>query len=815
MPSNSIASEKRYPPFRSAFAQGLLLLAAMAAVFLAGNLRQGATGVFFTMAGALMVFLAPNRVVPWQYWLLSGAMLVSAMLCLLPQAWFYAPPWRVGLQEFQGLPDLPYVTLALRETVYWIILLAGAIMIGLFSLGHPVRSGVKVYLGCLGTMACAAYAGISIYAKHTGWEFPFFDKNGWSPPDFGFFPNRNHTAALLVTGAILALGVIRDAWASRRPLVFVLAGGSLALCVHALLFYSISRGGVVFLIVGVVLWVAFLGRSHISIPLLVSSLVVGVVLVGLFLATEGMARDRVLELIGVRPPTGAINATDTTEPGDKTPAAFSDFRMNIFQDAWRIVRDYPLTGVGLGTFGYVSPFYVNASIGEAIPIHPESDWLMAATESGLLFPVFALALLFILLRDLFSFRKSATWPLRWGLASAALVAVLHATVDVPLHRVELGWWVLALTGLAFGNPSPTGTERNASWIVQRLVFGAAGAGLFAMGLLLIRAQWFGETPFPPYRAALVVNQMRQLAAAGKFQEAVVLARSEIPLSPMAVGLYRELGYRVIKNGGNPEVADAVFAAERALNPVSAQLAFDQGLLWLGDDPKRSAVLWADALKKSIRIKQGGGYARPDEFYSRMLSMARQNPEMLKTLEACSQLSPELWLVWISQAKGDRLEEVAKNKDFLDSLDANERRKFVSTWWHSGNKESLEQFLNDNPHWQDAAWGLRVRQMVALKDFKGAVEAARERYSIDLELPKITPEAEAATEPPLCLANRVAYFAARGNLVSARRMISESTQAREPEGFRLQCVLALRAGDWPSAWKAMESYLRLTKRGDLP
>jgi hypothetical protein len=66
-----------------------------------------------------------------------------------------------------------------------------------------------------------------------------------------------------------------------------------------------------------------------------------------------------------------------------------------------------------------------------------------------------------------------------------------------------------------------------------------------------------------------------------------------------------------------------------------------------------------------------------------------------------------------------------------------------------------------------------------------------------------------------LAETVSSLALRGNLVTARRMIQESIQSREPEGIRLQCILAMMSNDWAAAWKSMEAYLRETKRGNLP
>jgi hypothetical protein len=791
-----------YPPFRSALVQVLLVLGAMAAVFLAGSARQGATGIFFVFSGMAMIVFAPNRVVPLRYWMLCAGILAASALSLLPQSWFPTPEWRLALLQYQAFPSLPWISLAPRETIYWMALLFGALLTGLFSLGHPVRSGVKVYVALLGLLACAGYAALAIYARTTGWEYPFFDKRGWSPPEFGFFPNRNHTAALLVTGSVLALGIIREAWSMRRPFVFLLAVGSLGLCVYSLLFYSISRGGVIFLVIGVLLWLVALGRTHRSLPLLVSSLAIAGTLVWIFLISEGEARNRTLEFLGV-------------EDGTKVGLFAGDLRSKIFLDTLHIIRDYPLTGTGLGTFGYVFPFYMQASIDEAMPIHPESDWLMLAAEAGIPALLFALALLALLIRDIFRLREGGGWPLRWGVVAAALAAMLHGFVDVPLHRIELGWWVLVLAGLAFGNPSPTQTEKSSAWLVQRLVFGIGGAVLLAGGSILIRSQWFHEHPFPPYRGKIVVEKIRKLNAEGRFQEAATLGHSELSLSPMERGLYRELGYSEITGNGDPQVVDAAFAAERALNPVSAKIPYDQGTLWIRNDPARTAPLWGEALKKHARIEQGGGYANLVEYYRTLLSQARAHPPLFQSLGEFATLSPDLQIVWMASSPNARMEDAIKDPTFLKMLTPGQRRDFLISWFNRGAKSELEEFLRANPDWEDAAWPVRVRRMVAQKEYAAAIAAVGARYKIDLTLPVLSSDALQSDEPPLDLAARVAYFVAKGNSVTARRELAESAQSNQPEGLRLRCILALQAGDAAKAWSAMDAYLRETKRGNFP
>ncbi len=805
--SSGSTQQKTYPPIRSTAVQGLLILGAMVAVFLAGSVRQGATGIFFVVAGAVMVFLAPNRIVPWRYWILCGGILLCALSSLLPQAWFYTPPWRLGLQNLQALPPLPLVTMVPRESGFWLIILAATLLIGLFSIGHPLRSSVKIYLALLGTLACGLYAALALFAKMTGWEYPFFDRGGWAPPDFGFFPNRNHTASLLVTGSILALGVIREAWVTKKTGVFLLAAGALSLCVYSLMFQSMSRGGVVFLLVGAVIWVLAMGKSHRSIPLMVSFAAIAIALLIYFFTGEGSSKWRILEMVGIQGKQVEVGAAESPV----AELAFSDMRSKIFYDTARMIWDYPFTGTGLGSYAYVYPLYAKKSIREAVAMHPESDWLMIAAESGLPCLICVALLLGVLLRDMRDLRGSPTWSLRWGIICGVLVAILHGLVDVPIHRIELGWWFLVLAGLAFGCPTANRAERNAQWVVQRGIFAVGGGAVFTIGVLLIGAQWFSLPPFPPYRAAAVLQEMRQLDFAEKKKDAINLARLEIPLSPISRGLYRELSAYLLKNGGDPNEVEAIFAIERALNPVSAKLPHSQGKAWLASDPLRAAPLWGEAIQKQMRIHNAGVYANVEEMFGNMLGAARSHPGLATALGAYARTSPTTWLIWIAGAPKGSIEEASKDTQFLDQLDHGEKRKFLTTWWNVGDRQAMESFLAANLGWAEAAWPIRVRQWLDKKDFQAAVLAVQERYKIDLNLP----EPKASDDASMNLAETVSSLAQRGNLVTARRMVQESIQEREPEGFRLQCILAMASHDWAAAWKSMEAYLRETKRGHLP
>jgi hypothetical protein len=106
-------------------------------------------------------------------------------------------------------------------------------------------------------------------------------------------------------------------------------------------------------------------------------------------------------------------------------------------------------------------------------------------------------------------------------------------------------------------------------------------------------------------------------------------------------------------------------------------------------------------------------------------------------------------------------------------------------------------------------------MVREKRYEAAIDAVQKRYGIELSLPVVSAEALQSGEIPTDLSSRVAYFVAKGNVVTARREAAESARSNQPEGLRLQCILALQAGDAKAAWSALEGYLKQTKRENFP
>jgi len=795
-----------------------MLLAAGASVFLAGGPVQGALGIFLAVAGVTMVVLPPVSQVPKWNWILGGLAVASASLALLPAALLSMPEWRRSLEALPALHMASTISVSPQETVFWLLNFAAAVVVALYLLGHPVRFPATLWLAIAASAASAAYAALAIHASSTGWKYPFFEEDGFSRSVFGFFPNRNQTATFLVTGCILCPGILVTAWKTRCWAAMVAGAAALAINAGALLFFSSSRGGIVFLFLGLILWLAGLGHVHSSRPLWISVLSVTAMAVCFFSLSDGPARERMLALVGKSAPaTQMADAAAQTPPpvsSASAPPTYPDFRILIYLDTLDMVKDFPLTGIGLGNYAWVYPFYSRLSLREAVAIHPESDWLLLATEAGPSTLVLLLGWLFLLVRSLLARdRTTPGWPVRWGIAAAALTAIAHGLVDVPLHRVGLGWWILVLAGLGLGGIPNSGASRGG--LVSRRFFLPAGALVFLLGAGLILAQWFGGTPSPPFLARATLKQVVQLSREGDLAAAESAALDALDVLPMARGLYFQLGLLLYSSGATISEVESVFAVERALDPGRPQIPYDQGQIWRNTDPVRTAELWNEAIARHEAIHLAGGFPeRPAwHVYQGMLGQAKKDPDLLNALGTIARRRPTYRLLWIAIPENNIafVEQAASDPVFLDALSEAEKGMFLGILETRCGREALNGFLKNRVGWDAAAWPIRVRQMIAAHDYSTAIRTVCERYQIELKLPPAPVDASA---PPGDPESACAYYLQRGNTVTARRILADAAASGSKDAIRLQAALAVQAGNLPEAWKYLEAFLKATGRGNL-
>ena len=809
-PSPDIA-QRQTSPFSTA-AHLLLLLGVIAGVSLAGVWEDGSIAAFLAATGLALLVCPPRIRVDGKIWIAAGALLFTASLALLPQNWFGTPEWRQQLIA-AGVPLPASISATPRETLFWLAILALALGTILFALAHPLRSRTQLALSLIVVLVCALYAGLAIYARKAGAEFAFAP----DPNEFGFFRNRNHTSTFLVTGSVIALGILAVAFRNRHWVAGSVAAACLTLYVVSLIFFTNSRGGIVSLLGGTVLWFIGLGAAHRAKPLLISFAAIFLGGILLLLSSSGVVSNRLIKL------SGSVKeriVSPTSETASATTAPL-DGRVPIFQDTLRLLRDYPFTGIGLGNFRYVFPMYRAHSAWEAPVRHPESDWLMLAAEAGIPAVLATLTGIGLLIHQVWPLRNHPYWPLRWAILCAVFSAGLHGLVDVPAHRIPLGWWLLVLAGLGF-QADPR--ESRPPSRIQHAAFILAGLSAIALSVFLFRAQWFGGPVAPPLAAYEAQVEIIGLRYDGKKEEALDAARAAISKFPLADFLYFQRGLTLLRLGRDGEADDA-FREQRLIDPISTDLAVDQGSLWLESDPERTGALWIDALQRRARIdrSESGKLYGSLGLFQKMLADSADNPAVQTRLRDAAQISPEFTLAWLDQAAPSlvaaEFPKLGADAAFTKALADGERERFLKAWYRRGDREQLSTWLATQPDWRKIARPLTLRRLADAGNFSEAVQTAAHEFGFKLDLPE--PGAGTRDAPAIAPEKPNAAFAhywSIGNVVTARRMLDDAradTSAIDPEIWRLSAAVSVRDGRWDAAWGHIERYLVATKQAVFP
>ncbi len=751
------------------------LAGASVAVFVSGLHDVPALVAVAAGAGLGMLLGRPWVSPGWLPILLSFLFAAAAASALLPTG-VGLPGWRAATPEpvrlaasFAAMPG---------HLLFWWSALAGTIVVGWFLLASPLDAhSLRIFLHAVAGIV-AAYAIVSIVQAQTTWTFPF---SGGA--NFGLLPNRNHTASLLVVGSIVSFGLMQWEVVHHHRAGAALAALWGAPSLAALLFFSTSRAGVVFLALGFVLWAAgAAGQAVKRRTALVAGAILTLFLAVLLVAGGSTVRDRL----------GALwRATLDSGEGDSRPV---DFRQPVFLDTWKMINDAPLTGQGLGHFEFVFPHYRDASLTAARVLHPESDWLMVAAESGLPAVLILLTLAGWYLARCWGARRESSGLLRWTAASAIGAVLAHGVVDVPWHRPALGWFLLVVA-LASAPRGGSPLRWPGLW----------RAGQLLLGMILVAvAVWLGRaatTDRPPlvYRWPGYAAELKSLLGARKYDDGEFVAREAIrdfPLSHQAY--YWRAGFLRMFEGTDREM-QADTAAGRFVEPVIPSVAAEQALVWEGISDDQVVEARAEAVRRAglIDRRTGGGSAagRLDQ----ALQAMQKRPAMQSALRERIAADPILLAHWLRRADAPLVDEYFSalgpgTDELLDRLPAEARTAVLERWITLPSAPAAVAYMESRnapapgPYWRQlAAYYARAGD----KARAVAMVAGAKGFSLGGGLPSGD------------LARQLADLQAQGNQVAVRRLVREATEANppDPDNLRLAVIWYAGADDWDMAWKA--------------
>ncbi|MCM8791029.1 MAG: O-antigen ligase family protein [Candidatus Omnitrophica bacterium] len=260
-------------------------------------------------------------------------------------------------------------------------------------------------------VAISVGSGLSLYGLLQ--YFGVFDKSWWYPPQFlaATYVNHNHFAGYLelVIPVALSIAVRRKS----EDIVYGLCLAAAIVVMSAALLLTQSRGAWISLGASIAIMLMAMLRSEMS--LAKKSLVVACLLLAV-LALLYFSQDVV---------TTRLETLSGVSSGEDV----SGGRLKIWQGAMGMIKARPLLGVGISNFD--SGFYRYRPTGLNVRVvYAHNDYLQAATEMGLVAPVF---MVWIFALTVSAGLKKDAGPYAFGCATGVLSLAIHGLVDFNFH----------------------------------------------------------------------------------------------------------------------------------------------------------------------------------------------------------------------------------------------------------------------------------------------------------------------------------------------------------------------------------------------
>lgn len=262
-------------------------------------------------------------------------------------------------------------------------------------------------------VAITAGGALSLYGLLQ--YFGVFSHSWWIPKQFlaATYVNHNHFAGYLelaipAAAAMITARSVRKSIPARIMLILLLVP------MFAAFILTQSRGAWVSLGISLLVMLFFLishDRSWARIMVISALLLVAVV--SLIYFTGDMMASRIATI------TSAVEGEDV-----------SGGRFKIWQGALGMLRERPLTGVGIGDFD--RGFYRYRPLGfNARAVYAHNEYLHMASEMGLAAPIVMIWIFAAAIREGFGKRKRS--PYAFGCAIGVMSLAMHGIVDFNFH----------------------------------------------------------------------------------------------------------------------------------------------------------------------------------------------------------------------------------------------------------------------------------------------------------------------------------------------------------------------------------------------
>ena len=296
-----------------------------------------------------------------------------------------------------------------------------------------------------------ALAFLALVQHFAGGEYTYWPWPLRAGATFGPFVNRDHFAAYteLLVAMPVAL-IVKRYVRSEKALLY----GVAAMIMGVAMIFTLSRGGMISLFAEL-MFIAALGIKRSSrLPngfgqgraekgrRAMEVVIVAAILVAVVSGVVWLGAEPVINRIA----TGNPDSSDLSRI-----QSFHSVRGAIWQDTWRMIRENPITGVGLGAYETAYPIYAWDKGMDAITAQAHNDYLQILSDAGLIGG--ALALWFLVAALGATIRgASLRDPLLSGVALGSGAGVfgllVHSLFDFGLQSPSHAVLFLSLSAVA-------------------------------------------------------------------------------------------------------------------------------------------------------------------------------------------------------------------------------------------------------------------------------------------------------------------------------------------------------------------------------
>jgi Flp pilus assembly protein TadD len=524
--------------------------------------------------------------------------------------------------------------------------------------------------------------------------------------NFGPFPDRNQTGVLFGLTAIIILACGQDdiRKGRKRWIVWILA----VLLIVAAIILNFSRSGVGILVAGSAFWLGVFAVRQCS----RSGFTLGVSFHLLLLTALLLFRGQTFERFYLRHfSIASISA---------------DFRWQIFPHTFRLIRNSPWCGIGLGNFESIFAIFRDPSFSGPRASHPQSDWLWLWAELGWPAVVLTIVGIALLVSRVFPLRVGTNQGYRLAAVIATLLFALHGIIDISAHRVGTAFAAVFLLGLSWHRPLSLKTSK---WMP--ILFRFVGVVILAAGLTLVVAAR-SEQLLP---GSVGVSSAKQLSPVadreGNYSEIIALTTRALGWAPLDWQLYLTRAIAGVELKATSNAVDD-FRRARFLEPIAYEVPLVEGNAWLPHRPMWAVTAWREALRRA-------GPLRPEVYASMLNDASLRSPEVSPILEAIGLSEHNLALPYlnrVSDASFNRaLAQLLRNDPNLQSFSETEKLALFAFWSERGDPEEISRAVDQHPDWLRYAWLGMAKYKARKNDFRAAYELTQ-RYGEPVALPRV-------------------------------------------------------------------------------